>query len=181
MFIDMPLNSSPCTVSAAGFDRKRAALEAASITDFALWGGIVPGNRPALAELAERGVAGFKAFMCDSGLPEFPRADDLTLYEGMREAARLGRPVAVHAENHELVSGLARRAQEAGRTGVRDYLASRPVAAEGEAIQRALLLAEESGAKLHIVHVSSGRGVMAALEGRRRGVDVSIETCAHYL
>ena len=180
-FFDMPLNSVPCTVGAREFQLKRAALEAASVADFALWGGIVPGNRDALAELAECGVVGFKAFMTDSGLPEFPRADDLTLYEGMREAARLGLPVAVHAENHELVSGLERRAQEAGRTGARDYLASRPVAAEVDAIQRALLLAEETGARLHLVHVSSGRGVAAALEGRRRGVDVSIETCAHYL
>ena len=89
LFFDMPLNSSPCTVGPGEFDLKRAAIEAASITDFALWGGIIPGNRDAMGDLAERGVVGFKAFLCDSGLPEFPRADDLTLYEGMREAARL--------------------------------------------------------------------------------------------
>ena len=59
-----------------------------------------------MAELADAGVIGFKAFMCNSGLPEFPRADDLTLYEGMREAARLGLPVAVHAENEELTARL---------------------------------------------------------------------------
>ena len=83
----MPLNSTPCTVDAADFDAKRAALEAASITDFALWGGLIPGNLPHMAELAERGVVGFKAFLCDSGLPEFPRADDLTL---LRRHARGG-------------------------------------------------------------------------------------------
>jgi allantoinase len=180
-FFDMPLNSSPCTVGVREFHEKRAALGRASVTDFGLWGGIVPGNRGAMAGLAECGVIGFKAFMADSGLPEFPRADDLTLFEGMQEAARLDLPVAVHAESNELVSGLARRAVAEGRTGVRDYLDSRPVVAEVEAIRRALLLAEETGAKLHIVHVSSGRGVAAALEGRRRGVDVTIETCAHYL
>ena len=181
MFIDMPLNSSPCTIGAREFAEKRAALEKASVTDFALWGGIVPGNRGAMEELVECGVIGFKAFMANSGLPEFPRADDLTLYEGMQEAAKLGLPVAVHAENDELVSGAARRAVGEGRAGVRDYLESRPVIAEVDAIRRALLIAEETGAKLHIVHVSSGRGVAAALEGRRRGVDVTIETCAHYL
>ena len=175
MFFDMPLNSSPCTVGGAEFDAKRAALERTSLTDFALWGGIVPGNLGALADLAECGVIGFKAFMADSGLPEFPRCDDRTLYEGMREAARLGLPVAVHAENNDLV-----KARGAG-TGIRDYLDSRPVLAEVEAIQRAALLAGEAGAKLHIVHVSSGRGVAAALEARTRGVDVSIETCPHYL
>jgi len=99
LYFDMPLNSTPCTTNARHFDEKHAALELASVTDFALWGGIVPGNAGELAELAERGVVGFKAFMCDSGLPEFPRADDLTLYEGMKESARLGLPVAVHAES----------------------------------------------------------------------------------
>ncbi len=175
VFFDMPLNSSPCTVGAREFFAKRDALAQSSVTDFALWGGIVPGNRNALAELAECGVIGFKAFMADSGLPEFPRSDDLTLHEGMREAARVGLPVAVHAENHELVKARGRG------TGVRDYLESRPVLAEVEAIQRAALLAGETAAKLHIVHVSSGRGVAAALEARARGVDISIETCPHYL
>jgi allantoinase len=172
-FFDMPLNSSPCTVDANAFRAKRAALEASSVTDFGLWGGIVPGNRGEMADLAEIGVIGFKAFMADSGLPEFPRSDDLTLFRGMEEAARLGLPVAVHAETNELVQG-------AGST-VREYLDSRPVIAEVTAIRRACELAEEAGAKLHIVHVSSGRGVMAAMEARQRGVDVTIETCAHYL
>jgi allantoinase len=172
-FFDMPLNSTPCTVDAHQFARKRAALESSSITDFGLWGGLVPGNVPHMEELAARGVVGFKAFMCDSGLPEFPRADDATLFEGLKEAARLNLPVAVHAESQELVKH--------GQFGVEDFLESRPVIAEVEAIQRACLLAGESGAKLHIVHVSSGRGVTAALEARARGVDVSIETCPHYL
>src|SRR5579871_5907613 len=70
---------------------------------------------------------------------------------------------------------------EQGRTGARDFLESRPVIAEVEAIQRATLFAGEVGAKLHIVHISSGRGVVAAAEARARGVDVSIETCPHYL
>ncbi|HEY6251258.1 MAG TPA: allantoinase AllB [Candidatus Angelobacter sp.] len=181
MFFDMPLNSSPCTVGPREFDQKHAALERCSVTDFALWGGIVPGNYNALAALAERGVIGFKAFMADSGLPEFPRSDDLTLYEGMREAARLGLPVAVHAESDELIQSLTSRLTAIGLTGIRDYLGSRPVLAEVAAIQRAALLAAEAGAKLHIVHISSGRGVAAAFEARARGADIAIETCPHYL
>jgi allantoinase len=178
LFFDMPLNSTPCTVDAAAFDRKRAALAQSSITDFALWGGLIPGNITEMAELADRGVVGFKAFLCDSGLPEFPRADDLTLFEGMREAARLGLPVAVHAESQEITQGLARRVVNGS---VAEFLASRPVVAELEAIHRATLLAREAGAKLHIVHVSSGRGVALAAEARALGADVSIETCPHYL
>lgn len=175
VFFDMPLNSSPCTVSAAAFDQKRAALEQASLTDFALWGGIVPGNLDELPGMAARGAIGFKAFMADSGLPEFPRSDDRTLFDAMRVAAWHGLPVAVHAENDDLV-----RRRGAG-TSVRDYLESRPVLAEVEAIERAALLAREARCKLHIVHVSSARGVEAALQARARGTDISIETCPHYL
>jgi allantoinase len=181
VFFDMPLNSWPCTVGPAEFDQKRGALERSSITDFGLWGGIIPGNRNALAELAARGVIGFKAFMADSGLPEFPCCDDRTLYEGMREAAKVQLPVAVHAEHEELIARLTSAAISAGRTGIRDFLDSRPVEAELTAIERASQLAAETGVKLHIVHVSSGRGVAAALEARSRGVDISIETCPHYL
>src|ERR1700733_7240660 len=178
LFFDMPLNSSPCTVNADAFDRKHAALGKSSITDFALWGGLIPGNVPEMAELADRGVVGFKAFLCDSGLPEFPRADDQTLFDGLREAARLGLPVAVHAESQELTQ---RKPAAHSSSSVRDFLDSRPLIAELEAIQRATFLAGEARAKLHIVHVSSGRGVALAAEARARGVDVSIETCPHYL
>src|SRR5205807_8081131 len=72
MFFDMPLNSSPCTVGQKEFEQKRAALEACSVTDFALWGGLIPGNCGALGAMAEVGAIGFKAFMTDSGLAEFP-------------------------------------------------------------------------------------------------------------
>ncbi len=181
LFFDMPLNSSPCTVNAEAFVCKQEALAASSITDFALWGGIVPGSVCEMAELADRGVVGFKAFLCDSGLPEFPRADDLTLFDGMREAARLGLPIAVHAESQEITQGLLRRLRPEERSSIKAFLSSRPVLAELEAIQRATLLAREAGAKLHIVHVSSGRAVALAAEARAQGADVSIETCPHYL
>jgi allantoinase len=181
LFFDMPLNSTPCTVSVAAFEEKCAALAHSSITDFALWGGMIPGNRDQLEPLAKAGVVGFKAFLCNSGLPEFPRADDLTLFEGMQTAAGCGLPVAVHAESEEITAGLTDRMQTAGGRDIRSFLASRPVIAEVEAIERAALIARETGARLHIVHISSGRGVAAALEARARGTDISIETCPHYL
>jgi allantoinase len=180
-FFDMPLNAHPPTVDAASFDLKAAAARQASLVDFALWGGLVPGNLEHMEALAERGVVGFKAFMSNSGIDDFSAVDDLTLYEGMRCAARLGLPVAVHAENDQITAALARRAVAAGRTGVRDYLESRPVLAELEAIARAILLAEETGCALHIVHVSTGRGVAMVATARQSGVDVSCETCPHYL
>lgn len=179
--LEMPLNASPPTLDAASFALKQAAAEASSLVDFALWGGLVPGDLDRLDELAACGAVGFKAFMANSGIPDFAAADDLTLYEGMARAARLGRPVAVHAESEALTAALAARAVAQGRSGVRDYLASRPVVAELEAIGRAILFAAETGCALHIVHVSSGRGVALIAEARARGLDVSCETCPHYL
>ncbi len=180
-YFDMPLNAHPPTLDATSFDLKLAAAQASSLVDFALWGGLVPGNVARMEELAERGVIGFKAFMSNSGIDDFLAVDDLTLYEGMAQAAKLGKIVAVHAENDSITSNLARRAIEQGRTGKRDYLASRPVIAELEAIERAILMASETGCSLHIVHVSSGRGVRLVAAARARGIDVSCETCPHYL
>jgi allantoinase len=142
---------------------------------------LVPGNLHRLEELAERGVVGFKAFMSRSGTPDFEAADDLTLYEGMARAAQLGLVVAVHAESDAITSRLAARAIREGRTGARDYLTSRPIVAEVEAIGRAILFAEETGCALHVVHVSTGRGVALVTAARMRGVDVTCETCPHYL
>jgi allantoinase len=179
--IDMPLNAIPPTVDGAAFDAKVAAAAGALRVDVALWGGLVPGDLDRLDALADRGVVGFKAFMSASGVDEFAASDDLTLLEGMGRAARLGLPVAVHAENDELTARLARRAVADGRTAMRDYLASRPVVAELEAIGRAIAFAAETGCALHVVHVSTGRGVALVAEARARGVDVSCETCPHYL
>ena len=180
-FFDMPLNAHPPTIDAASFDLKLAAAQAASLVDFAFWGGIIPGNLEQLDELAGRGVIGFKAFMSNSGIDDFPSVDDLTLYEGMARAAKLGKIVAVHAENDQITSRLAQRAIAEGRTGIRDYLASRPVVAELEAIERAIMFAGETGCALHIVHVSSGRGIQLVTAARQRGINVSCETCPHYL
>ena len=180
-YVDMPLNAHPPTVDGASFDAKLAATTGHARVDFALWGGLVPGPAEALEELAARGVVGFKAFMSASGVADFPAADDLTLLDGMRVAARLGLPVAVHAESDVLTAGLAARAVAAGTTTMRDYLASRPVVVELEAIGRALTLAREARCALHVVHVSTGRGVALVAAARAEGLDVSCETCPHYL
>ena len=174
-FFDMPLNSSPPRARRRGLRRQAgggAGRRPASTS--ASGAASCPGNLDRLEELAERGVIGLKAFMSNSGIDEFAHVDDVTLYEGMAIAARLGLPVAVHAENDALT------ARSLGPTA-RDWFASRPVVAELEAISRAILFASETGCALHIVHVSSGRGVALVTEARARGVDVTCETCPHYL
>jgi allantoinase len=179
-FFDMPLNSSPPTLDGPSFDLKRAAAEASSRTDFALWGGLTPNNIDKMEELADRGVIGFKAFMSNSGIEDFERADDWTLEQGMSKAAKLGLPVAVHAENEEMVAGKTRWMQsKLPELSARDWTYTREPLAEAEAIQRAVLFAEAKKCKLHIVHVSNRFCVEFAASMRHR-VDLSIETCPHY-
>ncbi len=170
---DMPLNSTPPLVTVEAFEAKRVAAEASSLCDFALWGGLVPGHLDDLAPLAERGVMGFKAFMSGSGIDDFPKADLVTLREGMKRAAALGLPVGVHAEFDREYAGSG--------TSVRDYLNSRPIESECEAIRAAVDIAGETGCALHVVHVSSVQGLSIITDARARGVDVTAETCPHYL
>lgn len=171
-FFDMPLNSAPPACDAASFALKRGAMERASFVDFALWGGLIPGRVDRIEELCHCGALGLKAFMSSSGIDDFPKADAATLKAGMKRAAALGMLVAVHAEidHPELARG----------STARDYLASRPVSMEVEAIRLALELAGETGCKLHVVHVSSAEGAALIAEARGK-VDVSSETCPHYL
>ena len=168
--VEMPLNAHPPTLDGAAFDAKVQAASASAVVDFALWGGLTPLNLDRLEELAERGVVGFKAFMCDSGIDDFPAADDDTLHAGMATAAALGLPVAVHAERP------ARLTTPAG-SDWRAWVASRPVEAELEAIATAVAIAADTGCDLHVVHVSSAAGV--ELVARAEGV--TCETCPHYL
>src|SRR5208282_4991891 len=123
-FIDMPLNSSPPTLDASSFAAKLAAFKGAARTDFALWGGLTPDNIDRMEALAECGAVGFKAFMSGSGIEDFRRCDDEALFRGMQTAARLGLPVAVHAENDGMVGALAAAARADGRTSFRDFLDS---------------------------------------------------------
>ncbi|HEY4988267.1 MAG TPA: allantoinase AllB [Opitutaceae bacterium] len=179
-FFDMPLNSLPPVTDAASFAAKREAAEKLSRTDFGIWGGLVPGNVDQLEAMRDAGAIGFKSFMCDSGVEEFPLADPATLKAGMKKAASLGMLVAVHAEDDSLAR-LRTREQHARGTDVRTWLKSRPVELELAAIRTAVEIAGETGCALHIVHVSSPEGVALAREAKARGVDVSVETCPHYL
>ncbi|MDB6128089.1 MAG: allB [Verrucomicrobia bacterium] len=180
-FFDMPLNSEPPVLGAAELRTKRQLAERLSCTDFGLWGGLVPGNLDKLAGLKAAGAIGLKAFMCDSGIDSFPRVDEASLLEGMKRAAKLEMLVAVHAEDETLAAKFTALQKSKGRTDARAFLASRPVEVELTAIRRALEFAGETKCALHIVHVSSPEGLALVNDARVAGVDVTAETCPHYL
>jgi allantoinase len=167
-FVDMPLNSLPVTTTVAAFDSKLAAMRRSAKVDFGLWGGLIPGNLNQLAPLVERGVMGFKAFMCPSGLDEFPACDLPTLREGMKRIAELDSILLVHAEDPALL-----REPKGPTAG--DFIASRPPEAELSAIETCVALSGETGCRVHVVHVSTAAGADLL-----RGA-VSGETCPHYL
>jgi allantoinase len=173
-FIDMPLNNLPVTTTVEAFDLKLAAMKRSSRVDFGLWGGLVPGNLDQLEGLVERGVMGFKAFMCPSGIDEFPACDVRTLREGMKRIAELDSILLVHAEDpSELL-------EPAGPTA-RNFVASRPARAELAAITRAIEMAGATGCRLHVVHVSTAQGAELIDAARQLRADVTGETCPHYL
>ncbi|WP_421663436.1 allantoinase AllB [Lysinibacillus telephonicus] len=181
LYFDMPLNSNPPTIDIPSLQLKEELAAKKSIIDYRFWGGLVPENIDKLEQLAERGVIGFKAFISNSGFEPFQSVDNMELLTGMKEISRLGKILALHAESDEMTSFLSQKKLEQGKLTPKDYCESRPIAAEVEAVQRALSYAEITGCALHFVHISSPEAVNIINEAKNRGLNVSLETCAHYL
>jgi allantoinase len=175
--IDMPLNSVPPTTTVAALGAKQAAAAPAARVDVGFWGGAVPGNLGALAGLHEAGVFGFKAFLIDSGVPEFGFLDAAHLDAVLAETARLGALLIVHAEDPAVIAAAP------GPSGRRfaGFLASRPAAAEDAAIAHLLAAARRHGARVHVLHLASAGALPLIAAARADGVAVSAETCPHYL
>jgi allantoinase len=179
--VDMPLNSVPATTSAAALQAKRDAARGQCAINVAYWGGVVPGNADELEPLAAAGVCGFKCFMVPSGVDEFEHVTERDLREAMPILAQLGLPLLVHAE---LPAPIERaNAAIAGRDprAYATWLASRPPEAEIEAIRLVLRLCEETGCRVHIVHLAAAAALDELRAARERGVPVTVETCPHYL
>jgi allantoinase len=179
--LDMPLNSVPPLLDGAAFDAKRAAAERASTVDFGLWGGLVDADPVSLRELRDRGAIGCKAFLCDSGVPEFPPLADDELVPALRAAAEAGLLVAFHAEDERLVREATARVRGDGRRDAKAWAASRPPLVEVRAVARVCAAAREAGAPVHIVHLSAVEALGAIGAARDSGTDVTVETCPHYL
>ena len=179
-FIEMPLNATPPSIDAAKLRHKREAVQSEAVIDYAHWGGLVDNNLAALAGLHEQGVIGYKAFMSNSGV-DFERVNDDMLYAGLRQARELGNLVAVHAESEYVTALLGQELRAAGRVDRAAWPESRPPFAELEAIQRAIYWAKVAASNLHIVHVTIADGIWAVAQAKRKGVNVTVETCPHYL
>lgn len=175
--IDMPLNSIPPTVDIAALRAKRDAARGQCHVDVGFWGGAVPGNLADLEPLHEAGVFGFKCFLLDSGVAEFPPLDRSELRAVLEEVAGFDGLVIVHAEDAATIED----APPAHGRAYADFVASRPPAAEEHAVATVVVAARETGARVHILHLSDAGALPLVREARRAGVRIGVETCPHYL
>lgn len=178
--VDMPLNCSPVTCSVGALAAKREAARGKLRVDCGFWGGVVPGNRAELSSLSDSGVLGFKCFLVDSGLPEFPPVAEPDLRAAMEEIARLGLPLLAHAELPGPIEAAASSLPDRSRSHA-DWVASRPPEAEVEAVCLLIRLARETGCRVHVVHVSARECLPLIADARRAGLRISAETCPHFL
>ncbi len=175
--IDMPLNSIPATTTADALARKRECAAPQVHVDVGFWGGAVPGNVAELEGLHAAGVFGFKCFLVDSGVPEFPPLDGDGLRTAVAETARLGALFIAHAEDAEVIAS----APAPGGPSYATYLRSRPPEAEERAIEHLLAEARATHGRVHVVHLTAAGALDMLRAARAGGVDVTVETCPHYL
>ena len=179
--VDMPLNSIPPTTTRAALAAKREAARGQVAVDVGFWGGVVPGNVGELAGMVEDGIRGFKCFLVDSGVDEFGWVGEPELRPAMRELARLRSTLLVHAEVAGPIDAAAAALRGADPRHYATYLASRPPAAEEQAIALASRLCAETGARTHIVHHSAASALPLLRDAHARGLPLTAETCPHYL
>lgn len=184
--VEMPLNQVPATTDRASIQEKFDAGKGKLSADVASYGGLVPYNLDGgIQELDEEGVVAYKAFLATCGDRsidgDFENVDDYSLYEGMKQIAKTGKILSVHAENADITDRLGEIAYKNGEKSLAAYVDSRPVFTEVEPIRKLILFAKETGCRLHIVHVACEEGVDEVIKAQQEGVDVTCETCTHYL
>ncbi|MEU8233938.1 allantoinase AllB [Actinoplanes sp. NPDC048967] len=170
--VDMPLNSLPPTVDADALAVKQDAARGQIHVDVGFWGGAIPGNTGALPGLHAAGVYGFKAFLADSGVPEFPPLTPDQLGEALRA---VDAQFVVHAEDPDHLHAAVASPAYA------DFLASRPPDAEHAAVATAIEAARLTGGRVHILHLSAASALPLIARAKADGLRVTAETCPHYL
>jgi allantoinase len=175
--VDMPLNSIPATTSVEALETKRRVAAEKAIVDVGFWGGAVPGNLGSLKPLHDAGVFGFKAFLAPSGVDEFGHLDAEQLERALDEIASFDGLLIVHAED----PGVLAAHENHGGGDYHRFVESRPDEAETTAIDRVIAGVRRSGARAHILHLSSATALPALRAARAEGLPITVETCPHYL
>jgi allantoinase len=181
LLVDMPLNCLPATTTVAALEAKRAAAHGKCRVDWAAWGGVVHNNQADIEALAAAGVLGFKCFLIHPGIDGFTMVTEENLRAALPHVARTGLPLLVHAELAGPVDAATERLVHANWKSYATYLQSRPGEAELSAIRIMLSLCREYHFRLHIVHLSTSRALPELRAACKEGLELSVETCPHYL
>ncbi|MBL7813589.1 MAG: allantoinase AllB [Saprospiraceae bacterium] len=183
--IDMPLNASPVTTTVAAFGEKLAATQGKMHINLGFYGGIVPQNAGKIADLAQSGVLGIKAFLTHSGIDEFPNVTLEDLEQAMPVLAKLNIPLLAHCELSDDTVQRTPYGEEGllaeNPTNYAAYLASRPKSWENKAVQMMIDLCRKHQCPVHIVHVSSAEALPLIAVAKAEGLPLTAETCSHYL
>jgi dihydroorotase len=175
---EMP-NVDPPTENPQALALKQEAAKKAHV-DYGLYGLLAEDTIEHLEALIDGGVAGFKCFMGNT-FGNLPSPSTGAMLEGFEIIAQYGLRIALHAETASIMARREKRLQAAGRSDPMAHLASRPAVVAIEAVSRAAILAEWTGARIHILHISSADELRPLREAKARGVDITGETCPHYL
>ncbi|WP_051687539.1 allantoinase AllB [Curtobacterium sp. S6] len=175
--VDMPLNSVPATVNAPALEYKRLFAKDHVFVDVGFWGGAIPGNQKDLRPLHDEGVFGFKCFLLHSGVDEFPHLEADEMEEAMAETKTFDSLMIVHAEDSRTID----KAPSPNGDVYDRFLKSRPRGAENIAIAEVIERTRWTGARSHILHVSSSDALPMIASAKRDGLDITVETCPHYL
>lgn len=178
--IDMPMQNEPAVTTAEIFAAKEKLLKGKSFIDYGFWGGLVHGNEDELKKMDEKGALAFKCFMCDPG----QGYTSLSLAEIRRRIEILqsfGGLAGFHCEDYEIIRENEVNALAHGNISRADYLKARPVEAELKAVKDIIEILRRTEGKAHICHVSHPLVAQAIKEAKADGIDITAETCAHYL
>src|SRR5580698_4460272 len=176
---DMP-NTIPPTGTAAVLAEKHAIAAAKACVDFGLYGLLGEDTIPHVPALGDGGVIGFKLYMGNT-FGKIPSPSTGAMLEAFEVVAPTGKRVSLHAETNSIMERRQERLAAAGRRDPLAHIASRPAVVAVEAVSRAAILAEWTGARIHILHISSAEELRPLREAKARGVDITGETCPHYL
>jgi allantoinase len=183
--IDMPCCSVPSVRSVDNLDFKLSHLEPQAVVDYAMWGGVTGedvrnGNLDVVQQQADAGVCAFKVYMISS-LSSYPGVTEPELLECFAAVAKTGLAVGVHCENAALCDFYTDKLRSSGRSDSPVWAEARNILAEKTAIQMCISCSEETDARFHVVHMSTGVGTELVREAKMKGLKVTAETCPHYL
>lgn len=181
-FIEMPYDAGATTSTPETFQKKIELVRHLAMVDIAILATLKKeGPLDVIAPLVELGACGFKLSLFETDPERFPRIADGILWEILPMIAAHRVPVGFHAENDDLIFHLIHKYRKDRKTYPKAHCETRPPISETLAVLKLLELARWTGVRLHIYHVSHPRSIHLLKRFREDGVDVTAETCPHYL